>query len=261
VIRGLSGEKDMTRLLICAIAVLLGYDQAFAADLVEYSAPTAPSAFVWTGFHVGISGGFGSNQDNATYSYVNVPSDVISLLPQSAKLDADGGLVGGSVGFDKQFGQIVLGVEGDLSWTGFDDNAIHLVAGDPSIGFPPLKFETDYDMEWLSTIRGRAGVAFDNWVLYGTAGVAFGRISLDSSVAVSDFGSLTGSKETTKTGWIAGGGGAVAVTPHISLKAEALYYDLGDITVASTNRIQDVVLFTDQDVKGVIVRGGLDYRF
>jgi opacity protein-like surface antigen len=78
---------------------------------------------------------------------------------------------------------------------------------------------------------------------------------------VGDFGSLTGSRETTETGWTAGGGGAVAVTPHVSLEAEALYYDLGDITVASTNRLTDVVLFTDLDVKGVIVRAGLDYRF
>jgi outer membrane immunogenic protein len=188
----------MTRLLICAFAVLLGCDKAFAADLANYSEPTTPSASVWTGLHVGISGGFGSNQDNAPYSYVNVPPDEMSLLPKSAKLNADGGLVGGPVGFDKQFGQIVRGLEGDLSWTGFDDNAIHHVPGDPSIEFPPLKFEAGYEMDWLSTIRGRAGMAFNNWLPYGTAGVAFGRVSLDSSVAVGDFGSLTGSKETTK---------------------------------------------------------------
>ena len=65
----------------------------------------------------------------------------------------------------------------------------------------------------------------------------------------------------TKSGWTAGGGGAVALTPHISLKAEALYYDLGNISVQSTHPQQDVVLFTDQDVNGVIARGGIDYRF
>jgi hypothetical protein len=57
------------------------------------------------------------------------------------------------------------------------------------------------------------------------------------------------------------GGGAVAITPHISFKAEALYYDLGDITVRSTNPQQEVVLSTDQDVNRVIARGGIDYRF
>ena len=157
----------------------------------------------------------------------------------------------------------MLGIEGDLSATDFGENAIRNVAGDPSIEFPPIKFRTAYEMDWLSTVRGRVGVAFDRWLLYGTAGVAFAKVCLDTSVTVGDppMGQLIGSEDTTKSGWTAGGGGAVAVTPHISLKAEALYYDLGNVTVRSTNPQQDVVLFTDQDVNGMIARGGIDYRF
>jgi hypothetical protein len=71
---------------------------------------------------------------------------------------------------------------------------------------------------------------------------------------------LTGSEDPTKTGCTAGGGGAVAITPHISLKAEALY-DLGDVTVAATNPLQASILITDQEVNGVIARAGLDYKF
>ena len=253
----------MMRLLVGAAALVLVCNSAFAADLADYSSPPLQDAYSWSGFHVGVSGGFGFNQDDPEYSFLNVPPDVISLLPRSADLDADGGLVGGTVGFDKQFGQVVVGIEGDLSATDFGENAIHNVAGDPSIDFPPIKFRTDYQMDWLSTVRGRVGVAFDRWLLYGTAGLAFAKLSLDTSVTVGDppMGQLTGSEETTKSGWTAGGGGAVAITPHISLKAEALYYDLGNVTVRSTNPQQDVVLFTDQDVNGVIARGGIDYRF
>jgi outer membrane immunogenic protein len=253
----------MTRLLVAALAILLGFDQTFAADLVDYPALSTPDSFVWTGLHVGISAGGGFNEDDPRYSYLNVPPDVISLLPKSANLNADGGLLGGAAGFDKQFGQVVLGVEGDLSWTDFGENATHIVPGDPGIQFPQLTFKADYEMDWLSTVRGRVGLAFDRWLLYGTAGLALAKVSLASSVTVGNppLGQLSGSDETTKSGWTAGGGGAVALTSHISLKGEALYYDLGDITVASTNPLQDVVLFTDQEVKGVIVRGGLDYRF
>ena len=253
----------MMRPIVAAVAAMFVCNSAFAADLVNYSAPSAPSAYDWTGFHLGISGGYGFNADDPSYSYKNVPSDVRSLLPNATHLDADGGLIGGTIGFDKQFGQLVLGIEGDISATDFGENAIHHVAGDPSIDFPPLKFRTDYEMDWLSTIRGRAGVAFDRWLLYGTAGLAFGKVSLDLSVTVDSppMGALTGSEDATKSGWTAGGGGAVALTPHISLKAEALYYDLGNISVQSTHPQQDVVLFTDQDVNGVIARGGIDYRF
>ena len=253
----------MFKRFLSAAALVSASTASFAADLVSYPPVSESSQYSWTGFHLGISGGYGFNADDPSYSYENVPSDVLSLLPNAAHLDADGGLIGGTVGFDKQFGQFVLGIEGDMSATDFGDKAIHNVAGDPNIGFPPLKFRADYEMDWFSTIRGRAGVAFDRWLLYGTAGVAFAKVSLDSSVTVGNppLGQLTGSEDTTKSGWTAGGGGAVAITPHISLKAEALYYDLGDITARSTNPQQDLVLFTDQDVNGVIARGGIDYRF
>jgi outer membrane immunogenic protein len=255
------------RQLMGAAALVLVCNSAVAADLADYTTPYAlppvREAFSWTGFYLGVSGGFGFNEDDPSYSYGNVPSNVIPLLPTSAKLDADGGLIGGTLGYNKQFGEVVLGVEGDFSGTDFGETAVHNVPGDASIGFPPLKFRTAYQMDWLSTVRGRAGVAFDRWLLYGTAGLAFAKVSLDSSVTVGKppLGQLTGSEDTTKSGWTAGGGGAVAITPHISLKAEALYYDLGDITVRSTNPQQDSVLSTDQSVNGVIVRGGIDYRF
>ena len=43
------------------------------------------------------------------------------------------------------------------------------------------------------------------------------------------------------------------------LQLPSLYYDLGNISVQSTHPQQ--VLFTDQDVNGLIARGGIDYRF
>ena len=76
-------------------------------------------------------------------------------------------------------------------------------------------------------------------------------------------GVLTGSKEDTKTGWTAGGGGALGITDHLAVKAEALYYDLGQISIQSTSSIdpQHDILVTDQDIRGIIARGGIDYRF
>ena len=104
---------------------------------MSYPAISEPSQYSWTGFHLGISGGYGFNADDPSYSYENVPTDVLSLLHNTTHLDADGGLIGGSIGFDKQFGQFVLGIEGDISATDFGENAIHNLAGDPNIGFPP----------------------------------------------------------------------------------------------------------------------------
>lgn len=258
----------MIRRLFAAATLVLVSHPGLAADLLNYSPPQAlpmSPAFDWTGFHIGVSGGYGFNADDPRYSYINVPTNIIPLLPKSANLDADGAVVGGTVGFDKQFGQFVMGVEGDMSWTDFGGDAIHIRPGIPNIGFPTLKFETNYQMDWLSTIRGRAGVTFGQWMLYGTGGLALADVSLKSSVTVAApaNGHLVGSDDKTKAGWTGGGGAAFALTNHITLTAEGLYYDLGHISSHSTDPKdpQGSVLVTDQDINGAIVRGGVDYKF
>ena len=236
-----------------------------AADLTSYPSASPVPEQRWTGFHVGVSGGNGFNADDPSYSYVNVPPDAVPILPSSANLDADGAIVGGSVGYDKQFGDAFVGIEGDMSWTDFGGDAVHTLVGDPSTGFPTLRFETDYQMDWLSTVRARAGLALDHWMFYATGGLAFAKVSLDSSVTVGDppMGVLRGSRDETKSGWTAGGGGAVAVTSHVSLKGEMLYYDVGHISVRadSSDDAQNSIQVTEQDLKGMIVRGGIDYKF
>jgi len=194
-----------------------------------------------------------------------VPPSDVSLLPSKANLNADGGIIGATVGYDKQFGQAVIGIEGDFSWTDINQDAVHNVPGSPDIDFPPIGFETTYQMDWLSTIRGRAGFALNRWMLYGTAGFAFAQVSLDSSVAIGNpvMGVFAGSKDETRTGWMEGGGGALAITDHIAVKAEALYYDRGHVSIRSTSPIdpEHNALVTDQDIHGVVARGGIDYRF
>ena len=256
----------MFKRFLSAAAFAFVSNQASAADLGDYSSPApAASSFGWSGLHVGVSGGFAINEDDPAYSYINVPSSDVALLPTKAHLNADGGIIGGTLGYDKQFGRAVVGIEGDFSWTDINEDAVHNIPGSPDIDFPPIRFETTYQMDWLSTIRGRAGFASDRWMLYGTAGLAFAEVSLDSSVAVGEpvMGVLTGSKEDTKTGWTAGGGGALGITDHLAVKAEALYYDLGQISIQSTSSIdpQHDILVTDQDIRGIIARGGIDYRF
>jgi outer membrane immunogenic protein len=162
----------MIRTIFGTTLILCVSHPVLAADLLPYRdpTPTVSSAFNWTGLHVGVSGGWGFNAGDPAYSYINVPSQIVPLLPKSANLDADGGIVGGTVGYDKQFGQFLLGVEGDMSWTDFGGDATHIRPSIPNIQLLSLKFQTDYQMDWLSTVRGRAGITFDQWMLYGTGG-------------------------------------------------------------------------------------------
>jgi hypothetical protein len=48
----------------------------------------------------------------------------------------------------------------------------------------------------------------------------------------------------------------------VTIKAEALYFDLGNIALnASTPQFTDVTLDVDQQVAGTIARAGISYRF
>ena len=61
-------------------------------------------------------------------------------------------------------------------------------------------------------MRGRAGVAFNNVLVYGTAGLAYG-----------DFDTAGLTESHASFGWTAGAGVEVGFTPRWSAKAEWLY--------------------------------------
>jgi outer membrane immunogenic protein len=109
--------------------------------------------------------------------------------------DANGFMGGAQIGYNFQFSQFVLGVEGDISSTDWDD------------------------ISWLATVRGRLGYAWEKVMPYATGGLAIAE--LDTPFA--------GSSSETSTGWALGGGIEVAVSDNVSVRGEYLHFDLSDI--------------------------------
>ena len=111
-----------------------------------------PPVWSWTGFYVGINGGGGFGR-----------SDYATPFP-SDSFDTSGGLVGGTLGYNYQMDNVVLGVEGDIDWSNIRGSAA--CAG--------TICETRNDS--LGTARGRLGDAFGNVMPYVTGGLAVGDI-------------------------------------------------------------------------------------
>ena len=128
-------------------------------------------------------------------------------------------------------------------------------------GRPQLTFATNYQMDWISTVRGRIGIPFDHFLIYGTGGLAFADVSMNQTVIVGTDGQLAGSTDKTKAGWTLGGGAEYALCHNITLKAEALWLDLGNVSLRATNPNFDGALDVDQKVEGVIARAGVGYKF
>jgi outer membrane immunogenic protein len=232
----------MKRILLAAALALAAGGQALAADLPQPAPPPprAPATYVpapvpvfsWTGIYVGINGGYAFGDSNWTDP----------ILGSTGNFTTSGWLAGGTIGGNYQWGQFVLGIEGDGDWTNLTGTT-NSAAGSCGVGCTTQS-------DWLATVRGRAGYAFDRFLVYGTGGGAFG--NLQAAAGVLPFSS------STQTGWTAGGGVEFAFTPNLTAKVEYLYVDLGSqaCPFASCAGTATSVSLTEN-----VVRAGINYKF
>jgi outer membrane immunogenic protein len=215
-----------------ALATLGVVAAASAADIARpppppvTKAPALAPPYNWTGFYLGINGGYGFGRS----TWDGLP----------ASFNVTGAMAGGQLGYNWQFGQFVYGLEGDGDWTN--------LRGTASPTDCSLECQTKND--FLATARGRLGIAADRLLPYVTGGLAVG----DIKAAVPGFTGI----DKTNAGWTAGGGLEVALTGNWTAKAEYLYVDLGrtgcniDCGLPAGNNV---------GLTSNVVRGGLNYRF
>jgi opacity protein-like surface antigen len=227
-------------------------------------------AFHWSGLYAGVNIGYGANRDDVNINPESGEAGLATALgdsPTGLNVRDRGFLGGGQIGYNWQTGRLVWGVESDFDWA--------QISGSTANTFGGAVFTTtvDKNLSWLGTTRGRVGtLATDSLLLYLTGGVAYGgaELAFDQrqpglNCPFNDVCS-TGSVSKTKVGWTVGAGYEYAVTNRVTLKAEYLYVDLGNVslTSADTGGLAVVGLplnygvntkFTDN-----IVRFGLNYK-
>jgi outer membrane immunogenic protein len=198
-----------TLALAALLAIACGAVPAVAQN---YAGPARPGSYDWQGPYVGANLGY---QMGWTANNPTKPSGIA------------GGVQGG---YNRQVGQFVFGAETDMQFSAADGV------------FAPWKFSNP----WFGTLRGRAGVALNNVLLYGTLGVAYGTLQAQSTA--------TGATESKlHTGWAGGAGLEVALRGNWSAKAEYLYVDLTDRPYALTG--------TSNGLRSGLLRFGVNYRF
>ena len=272
-------------LLLTTTATLALASAALAADLPARRAPPAPyvvaPVFTWTGFYIGGNAGYAFSDNNRItttgQAAANITTVALGARPGLVALDQDGFTGGGQIGYNQQIGNFVIGIEADAAYTDLQRTVNAVTTAPAAVGGAAATRNNVFrsSLDYLGTVRGRVGYAWDRVLVYGTGGFAYGDVTHTANF----FGPLpanvlqfTGRRSTIETGWAAGGGVEYAMptwnwfgSSAVTLKAEALYYDLGRRTVAVNLVPGSGGVGTGYnsrfETSGVIARAEINFKF
>lgn len=220
----------MKKFLIAATALsgLLAF--AGSASAADLAVPVDP-VHDWSGFYVGLQGGYGWGNDNNEIGGASVFEE-----------DLEGFVGGAHLGWNFQADSIVFGVEADIEASFMD--------ADIDAGVDDI----DLDMNALGSLRARIGYAMDTVLIYATGGLAVADFDYEITNGVG----ATENFDDTPFGYTVGGGVEVAFTETLSGRLEYRYTDLG--SESFTSAIFPVNTF-DADYDFHAVRAGISWNF
>lgn len=228
--------------IVSALILAAPLSTANAADMaLKAPPPPAAPAWNWSGFYLGIEGGGGWARSQQTDTAGGT----------SGRYNQSGGLFGVTGGYNWQNGNVVAGIEGDLSWAGINGSVTLPVctAGSGSVCFT--------NMRAFDTIRGRLGVTSGQFLFYVTGGAAGANIRAgQQSCSTPVLGAIASCGTRNEWAPTVGVGIEAMLAQHWSAKVEYLYTSFGTHTFYT---VFIPVNVTENNVN--IVRAGINYHF
>jgi len=191
------------RWVVCAVVVLALPGSAVAGDfdLPPSIQTVGPANFYnWSGLYVG--GQFGYGDANSNFSQATDPLIAYSLRELALENDAapstwpvlgkggkDATGYGGFIGYNTQWQDLVLSVEGNYTHTNFTTTApsspiSRMTTAGGNTYSVTINASGDLDLTDYGSLRLRAGYILGNFMPYGFAGVAIGRADYNLSTLV-----------------------------------------------------------------------------
>jgi len=236
----------MKKILLSAVAFAAIASPALAADLpVRAPAPApylAPSPAVnWTGFYAGVD--LGGSWGNAN---MTIPVGFTTL---SRNMANEGIIGGGFVGYNFQYNNFVIGLQGGFDGAGNGGSHTRL-------SYLGNVYENGFSQTWIASIDGRLGYAIDKALIYAIGGVAFDEQGANLSVNNIQFFN----RSSNQTGYDVGFGGEYMITANWTARVEYRYYNFGASNYTSpfgpVGNVNYRTTVTDN-----VVRAGVAYKF
>jgi outer membrane immunogenic protein len=259
-----------TAIIGAAALSIVNFSGAFAADMpVKAPIAAAPS---WTGWYAGLNAGYGWGRADTSLTTNAAEAAFVGPLPFAPNplpgtLRPSGFIGGGQIGYNHQFGNMVAGLETDLSFAAM--RKTDAATGPFTIG-GNLTTTIESKLNWFGTLRARFGILpTDNLLIYGTGGLAYGGVKTTTTASNIAPGNCigfiycgSGSTSGVSVGWTVGGGLEYAVARQWTIKAEYLYLDLGSRSVTFSDLdVPGGTLTASTSFKAQLVRAGVNYRF
>ena len=246
-----------------------------------YKAPRMTGPYNWGGFYLGGFGGAG---------YGRAPDGFPADGGTGPTPKVAGATFGGEVGYNYQFGEWVVGAEGDGGWANIKGTSpcVPLGAAVGLVPTPLFQMNCQDKIDWIATATGRFGYAVGRVLYYGKAGAAWTRDNFTAScnlgpqnfttlaftptapgqlcanpaglgahiVGLTIQGSNGFSASDERVGWTAGFGAEFGLTPNWSAKGELDYIDFG-----SRNLVASDGSAVNASLHVVEAKIGLNYHF
>jgi outer membrane immunogenic protein len=263
------------RLLLGLFALASFATPVLAADLPT-KAPVyrAEAPYNWSGWYVGVNAGGDWGRSTTSTSVDqggNVPLFIIPLPPAITALGAPAshgtsGFTGGvQGGYNWQSGNLVAGIEADFEY--FRSAGSTTVIGPMPAGLPGnITITSAISTDWLLTVRPRLGFAANNWLFYGTGGLAMTQVKASWNSTVCCSSSENASVSATRAGWVAGAGVETALRDNWLVGVEYLHVDFGRVSFDGLDFVSGVGLLTNPvhhsaDLSADIVRARVSKKF
>ncbi|MCK1418869.1 MULTISPECIES: outer membrane protein [unclassified Bradyrhizobium] len=250
----------MKKLLLAATSmmVLSLSVPASAADMAARpytKAPVAPvvAVYNWSGFYVGGHIGWGWGEiDNTSAAPGTVAFPTGTPLNRT---NSDGFLGGVQGGFNWQYNSLVLGIEGEYTWSDIKGTSTTT-----SIVAPAVVTTSTAHTDDIAMVTGRVGWAANEWLFYGKGGWAWGHGHSNGLVTVAGAPFSNTSTSNNRDGWVVGAGVEWGFAPNWSAKVEYNHIDFGS-NIITVNQTVGAATFVDSSTKIDLVKAGVNYRF
>jgi len=225
-----------------------------------------PVEFDWTGFYIGLHGGYGFGRDKNAFGTVidngdpDVPAEA-GPYNHATK----GALAGGQLGYNLDFDDWVVGLEGEFAWSGMGGKRTtaedELPGGDPGT-FTRFRSKN----RWDGDIAARLGFVLGHSLIFAKGGWSWGDFRYAETH--DDFPTTNSCKDcirsftNTRGGYLLGGGVEFAFADNLTAKLEYDYINYGShrLPYPATDNDPALQSFRVKDTKN-FVKFGINYLF